>query len=155
MSEFWRALLLFLCGAGGLAIINAAQKRWEMRFDRKAKKEDRVEEKNDQLAEFNKNMRAFIEEQKKFNEKSDMQDKEMQKQMEELRVQMEAVKDGMKYVLLDRIIYLGHSYIKDGEVSFDNRKRLGDMHSVYHENLNGNGDADTIMEGVYALPLKK
>lgn len=29
------------------------------------------------------------------------------------------------------------------------------MHSCYHSGLGGNGDADIIVEGVDALPLKK
>lgn len=152
MSEFWKTVLVgitaFIFGAGGLAIINIIQKRWEMKFDRKATKEDRAAEKDDKLDELSKKFDAFVEAQNKVNESSKENDREMQEKIE-------AVCDGMKYTLLDRILYLGKRYINDGEVSFDDRKRLGDMHTVYHSKLDGNGDADAIMDGVYDLPLKK
>ena len=163
MSEFWKTVLVgitaFIFGAGGLAIINIIQKRWEMKFDRKAKKEDKAEEKadeekrqelerGDRLTEIVNKLDDFIDKQSEFNKLSAAQDKETQEQIE-------ALTEGMKFVLLDRVLYLGQSYIKIGEVSFDDRKRLGDMHTVYHTKLKGNGDADAIMDGVYELPLKK
>jgi len=58
-------------------------------------------------------------------------------------------------ILLDRILYLGQSYIAKGEIDFDDRKRLHAMHDCYHNGLHGNGDADLIMEAVDELPLKK
>ena len=57
--------------------------------------------------------------------------------------------------LLDRIQHLGQAYISDGEVDFDDRRRLNNMHSVYHSGLGGNGDLDVLMREVNALPLKK
>lgn len=60
---------------------------------------------------------------------------------------------GQKYILLDRIQYLARAYIRDGEISFDDRRRLHQMHDAYH-NLGGNGDLDTLMEQVDELPLK-
>ena len=67
---------------------------------------------------------------------------------------MIAQSEALKYILLDRIMYLGQCYIVAGEVSFDDRKRLRDMHTSYHEKLGGNGDADAVMKAVDALPLK-
>ena len=152
MSEFWKTVLVgitaFIFGAGGLAIINIIQKRWEMKFDRKAKQEDRAEEKEDKLDEMRKEQKAFFEKQEKFND-------ELSARVEKLEEQNEAQNEGMKYTLLDRILYLGKHYINDGEGSFDDRKRLGDMHTVYHSRLGGNGDADAVMEDVYDLSLKK
>ena len=147
MSEFWRSVLMFLFGAGGLAIINIIQERWRWRADRKAKQEDKAEEKGDKLEEISEEQKKFFEQQNEFNQK-------LSQRVERLEKQTEAQSEGMKYVLLDRILYLGQHYINDGKVSFDDRKRLGDMHTVYHEKLKGNGDADAIMEGVYELPLK-
>lgn len=151
MGEFWKivaaAAVAFIFGAGGLEIIGIFRERAKFKADRKAKKEDRAEEKEDKLTEISKKLDAFIDRQEKFNEASAAQDKEMQDQLN-------ATADGMKFVLLDRILYLGQSYIKNGEVSFDDRKRLGDMHTVYHGSLHGNGDADKVMDGVYELPLK-
>ena len=152
MSEFWKTVLVgitaFIFGAGGLAIINIIQKRWEMKFDRKAKKEDKAEEKNDKLDELSKQFAEYAKKQEQFNQ-------ELLARVEKLEEQNDAQNEGMRYTLLDRILYLGKHYINDGEVSFDDRKRLGDMHTVYHNRLGGNGDADAIMDGVYDLPLKK
>lgn len=148
MKTIVAALAAFLFGAGGLAVINIVQERWKFRADRKAKKEDKAEEKEDKLDEMSKDMKEFFEKQNEFNET-------LIKRMAEVEEQNAAQSEGMKFVLLDRILYLGQSYIKNGEVSFDDRKRLGDMHTVYHGRLKGNGDADAIMDGVYNLPLKK
>lgn len=153
MNDYLKMLLAFLFGAGGLALINVIQERWKWRVERKAKKEDRQEAKQDTLDEMNKKLTSFIDQQKKaselIDEKQKAQDKEMAVQSAALR-----------YILLDRIIYIGQSYIKRGEVSFDDRKRLRDMHNVYHNSpdkggLGGNGDADQIMRTVDELPLKQ
>ena len=66
-----------------------------------------------------------------------------------------AQSEALKLILLDRILWLGQSYINKGEISFDDRRRFHAMHSCYHSGLGGNGDADIIVEGVDALPLKK
>lgn len=147
MSDVWKMVLTFLLGAGGLAIINAIQKRWEMRFDRKAKKEDRKEEKEDKLDKIQKEQREFFDKQEKFNA-------ELTERVEKIEMQNAAQNKGMKDVLLDRILYLGKHYINDGSVTFDDRKRLRDMHKTYHTDLGGNGDADFIMNAVDELPLK-
>ena len=55
---------------------------------------------------------------------------------------------------VDRIQYLGQCYLADGEISFDDRRRLHRMHDAYHTGLNGNGDLDVIMAQVDRLPLK-
>ena len=147
MAEVWKTILAFWCGAGGLAIINIAQERWKWRADRKAAKEDRKEEKEDQLSELSKKLDGFIESQNAFN-------KEMMEWKEQMDQQMAAQSEALKLVLLDRILYLGQSYIDKGEVTFDNRKRLREMHDAYHNGLKGNGDADSIMKAVDLLPLK-
>lgn len=146
MSEVMKSFLLFLFGAGGLALINVLQERWKFRAQRRAEKEDRKEEKEDQLKKIQEQLEEIIEQQKADNQ-------EMTARLEELEKQNKGLKDCMKYVLLDRILYLGHLYITKGQVSFDDRKRLGDMHSVYHNGLGGNGDADVVMHDVYELPL--
>ena len=136
MSEIMKTVLTFVCGAGGLALIEWARERWKFKAERKAKKEDRQEEKVDKIEELTKTVNAVHKEQ------------------EEQSQQLDALRDAMKCVLLDRIIYLGQSYIEAGEVDFDDRKRLRDMHTSYHKGLNGNGDADAIMKAVDELPLK-
>ena len=138
---------MFICGAGGLAIISVLQERWKWRHERKAKKEDRKEEREDKLDLLDTKLTKYIDEQQKFNERTT-------KEFEDNETQMAAQSEALKYILLDRIMYLGQEYIKDGEVSFDDRKRLRDMHTSYHKKLDGNGDADAVMKAVDNLPLK-
>lgn len=65
-----------------------------------------------------------------------------------------ALKQGMKLLLADKIQYLGLKYIKEGEITFSNRKMLNEMHSVYHNGLDGNGDFDELMKEWNELPIK-
>ena len=104
MSEVIKSFLLFLFGAGGLALINVLQERWKFRAQRRAEKEDRKEEKEDQLKKIQEQLEEIKEQQKADNQ-------EMTARMEELEKQNKALKDGMKYVLLDRILYLGQKPI--------------------------------------------
>lgn len=146
MNEVFRMVLVFIFGAGGLALINIIQERWKMRYQRKAEKEDRKEEKEDKIDGLSKKLDDFIEKQNDYNEQA-------KSLFKEIETDNEAHNEAMKYVLLDRILYIGQSYIKHGTVTFDERKRLRDMHNVYHERLGGNGDAKFIMDAVDELPL--
>lgn len=147
MNEVLRTVLMFLFGAGGLALINIIQERWRVRYQRKAEKEDRAEEREDKLDEIGKQLSEFIKKQDEVNEKNELRFSEMEKNDS---AQVEA----LKYVLLDRIMYIGQGYINNGDVTFDERKRLREMHDVYHYQLGGNGDADQIMKSVDELPLR-
>jgi len=66
----------------------------------------------------------------------------------------QALKEGLKWVLYDRIRFLGQRYIYNGNVDFDDRKILNEMHKCYHEGLGGNGNLDNLMSEVNKLPLK-
>ena len=67
---------------------------------------------------------------------------------------IEALKAGQKWLLYDRIRFLGMKYISEGAVDFDDRRILNEMHKSYHDGLGGNGDLDVLMHEVNALPLK-
>ena len=148
MNETIKTILTLLGGGVGVAIIGLLQKRMELRLHRKYAKEDKAEERGDKLDEINSKLDDFIAKQNDYNEQA-------KKLFKDMETSDNAQQEGMKYVLLDRIIYLGQGYIEDGEVTYDDRKRLGDMHDVYHGKLGGNGDADAIMQAVYELPLRK
>ena len=83
----------------------------------------------------------------------------LEAEMEEWQKRMEAnnaiQNEALKFILYDRIRFLGQAYIAAGEIDFDDRRILNSMHSVYHNGLNGNGDLDELMKAVNALPLKK
>lgn len=67
---------------------------------------------------------------------------------------LQELKEGLKWVLYDRIRFLGQHYISEGRVDFDDRRVLNEMHKSYHNGLGGNGDLDVLMRDVNALPLK-
>lgn len=130
-------LLALVSGGAGAALINAIHDRWKWKANRKALQEDKAADKDDKVAELTKLVETLVKNQEMMSQ------------------QIDALQDSQKCVLLDRIIDLGQSYIAAGEVDFDDRKRLRDMHNSYHKGLRGNGDADQIMKAVDELPLKK
>ena len=68
---------------------------------------------------------------------------------------VKALKTAMRYLMLDRIRHLGEKYLTAGEIDFDDRRLLNEMHDSYHNGLGGNGDLDILMQEVNRLPLKK
>ena len=147
MGEILNYMLVFIFGAGGLALINIIQARWVMKYERKTQKEDRQEMREDKLDEFGKKLDDFLEKQKEINDG-------ILKRQEETDKQLSAQSEAIKLELLDKIFDLGNSYIKDGEIGFEERRRLHEMHKCYHEGLGGNGDADLLMKEIDDLPLK-
>lgn len=138
IGEILIAVLMAVAGgAAGAAVINGINERWKFKANRKAVKEDRAEEKADKTDELTKTLSGI------------------QEQLEHLKNSDTAQSEALKLILLDRILWLGQGYINKGEISFDDRRRFHAMHSCYHSGLGGNGDADIIVEGVDALPLKK
>ena len=150
--SFWGAIaaiaVAFFGGAGVSALINAGSERWKFKAQRKATKEDRAEEKADKTNEIRESIEEFKKQETKRNE-------EIEKQMAALAEQQAAQSEALKLILIDRILHLGQGYIAKGEVSFDDRRRLHEMHDCYHNRLKGNGDANLVMEGVDELQLKK
>lgn len=86
--------------------------------------------------------------------KEDAQYESEMKRLTELEKQSKAQGEAIKYLLYDRIRFLGQAYIGEKEVDFDDRRILKDMHTVYHNGLGGNGDLDVLMRQVDNLPLK-
>ena len=54
-------------------------------------------------------------------------------------------------ILYDRIKHLAKAYIKRGWISVEEYEDLKRMHKVYHDELNGNGFLDSIMEEIDKL----
>ena len=138
--ETWNSILMvvlgFVFGSGGLVLLEILREKIRFKDERKAVKEDRKEQKNDELNTLSKQV-----------EELSLKESETAKMVNTLR-------EAQKCILLDRIIHLGQNYIKDGEIDFDDRRRLREMHKAYHVGLGGNGDADAIMTAIDALPLK-
>ncbi len=85
----------------------------------------------------------------------DSKDENAEGRIKNVEERILALADGVKYILYDRIRYLGQAYIADREIDFDDRRILNNMHKAYHTGLGGNGDLDTLMSEVNRLPLKK
>lgn len=149
VSEFMIALVLAVAGgAAGAAVINGINERWKFKASRKAAKEDRQEEREDRTEEIE-------EEVKELKEKEGEWKKEIERKLAALDTQNTAENEALRVILLDRIRHLGQRYIAAGEIDFDDRRIFHMMHSVYHDGLGGNGDADLVVEAVDELPLKK
>lgn len=135
--ETVKTIILALIGGGtGAALVNAFFNGWKFKAERKAKKEDMAEEKENKIDR----LTALVE--------------SLAKSQEETAELVDALREAQKCVLLDRVIWLGQGYIRAGEIDFDDRRRLREMHTAYHDGLGGNGDAAAIMKAVDALPLK-
>ena len=85
--------------------------------------------------------------------KEDKEDQNIEERLKAIENTTTTLASANKYILYDRIRFLGQAYIKDGEIDFDDRRILNDMHDVYHNGLGGNGDLDNLMKEVNALPL--
>lgn len=123
-------VLAILSGGVFVAVIEGVREYLSWRRSRKAVKEDRAEDEK---------LRSQTVAVKKIK---DLEDK------------VNALVESQKYILYDRIRFLGQSYIEEQEIDFDDRRILNDMHHSYHFGLEGNGDLDTLMEEVNHLPLK-
>lgn len=67
---------------------------------------------------------------------------------------IQTLKDGLKWLMYDRIRFLGQKYNTERSVDFDDRRILNEMHNCYHNGLGGNGDLDVLMHEVNRLPLR-
>lgn len=86
--------------------------------------------------------------------KKDDGDQNIEQRLYAMEQQNKIQSEALKYIMYDRIRFLGQAYIAEGNIDFDDRRILNSMHKVYHNGLNGNGDLDGLMKAVNALPLK-
>lgn len=73
--------------------------------------------------------------------REDIKTEEMKRQEKKLN----AVINADKTVIMFVIRYVGRDYLKDGEITLEQKETLADLHRAY-KGLGGNGDLDTIME---------
>lgn len=64
----------------------------------------------------------------------------------------DALVDGLKVLTVDRVRYLGRSYIKAQGISLEDKENLEDMYRAYKA-LGGNGHLETVMDEVERLPV--
>lgn len=60
--------------------------------------------------------------------------------------------DAQKVLMVDRVRYLGQSYIADKEITLEDKETLGEMYAAYKA-LGGNGHLTTVMAEVERLPV--
>lgn len=77
-----------------------------------------------------------------------------EKQVKDILASVQTNTYAMRVLLRDRIKYLSRSYITVGVIAYDDRRDLFKMHGVYHNELGGNGDLDSLMQQVERLPIK-
>lgn len=112
------ALLSFLAGAAGAALVSGIFTLIVHRLNRKDKLEDRRTEKN-----------------------------------EAEQGQLQVFQKSLRYLMLFIIQERAKSHIKDGRITLEERRSLHHWHSLYHDGLGGNGDADALMAAVDDLPV--
>lgn len=117
-----------LTGAAAAAIIKLLDNLLLWLLNRRAAKADKSEE------------RAIAAQQTEDKWKADTE------------ASVNELKDALRIIMVDRIRHLGHRYLKDGEIDYDDRKYLNEMHAVYRS-LGGDGDLDLLMANVNDLPL--
>lgn len=91
---------------------------------------------------------------KRQDAKEDNEALDTENRLKAIEEKTDAQSEALKFILYDRIRYLGQAYIAESEIDFDDRRILNDMHRSYHNGLGGNGDLDKLMEAVNDLPLK-
>lgn len=88
-------------------------------------------------------------------EKEEMEKTKKDAEIEELRLTVENLKTANRLIMYDRIKHLCKTYLKDGEIGFNDLEDLIEMHECYHCSLGGNGKLNELMGLVKELPIKK
>jgi hypothetical protein len=65
---------------------------------------------------------------------------------------VDALVDATKVQMIDRVRWLGRSYIEAGEIRLEDKENLKEMYKAY-KRLGGNGHLDTIMDEVNHLKV--
>ena len=63
------------------------------------------------------------------------------------------IKVALRIILYTEIKNLGKQYIERAQITTEELEDIITMHKVYHDNLNGNGFLDKLMEQVISLPI--
>lgn len=67
---------------------------------------------------------------------------------------LDAIIEANKVFMIDRIRYIGESYINRGSITLDEKENVMRLYAAY-KGLNGNGDLDTVMAEINKLPIKE
>ena len=132
--EFIATIVGIILGSSALTVLlNNLHDRWKLKQERKNIKEDKQEEKENIVGDLQSATNS------------------QEERLEELETLSKYMAEAIKYLLLDKILFLGSKYIRRNSITMEERKILKAMYDVYHNGLKGNGDADFIMKGVDAI----
>lgn len=67
---------------------------------------------------------------------------------------LDALCEAQKVLMIDRVRWLGESYIIRGYITLDEKENLAEMYEAY-KRLGGNGHLKTVMEEVHRLPVRE
>lgn len=135
MSELVTVLLGVLGGTAMAALINQVGESRRQKKQREAAKEDKKDDTGARLDAIDKRLAGIEATQA------------------EQGTQLQGLRASEKAVLSDRIKWLGTKYMEAGEVEFEDRRNLHELHTAY-KSLGGNGDYNILMADVDELPLK-
>lgn len=71
--------------------------------------------------------------------------KRKDQQADEQTDETEVIKKALRYIMLYIIQERAEEYIRRGKITMEERRALHKWHDLYHDGLNGNGDADLLM----------
>ena len=74
--------------------------------------------------------------------------KAVEAKVEKNKDQLDTLTAAMRVILHDRIKYLIRRYSDEGKISYDDRRDILDMYSIYHDDLGGNGNLDALMKAL-------
>jgi hypothetical protein len=83
----------------------------------------------------------------KLNRKAKIQDEETNYEKH--------IKNAIRIILYDRIKYLCRRHIGEGYITVEDLEDLTKMHTSYHDDLDGDGFLDNLMNQAKALPIHK
>lgn len=66
---------------------------------------------------------------------------------------LQAIIRAQRVLMVDRVQYLGKTYIRAGYIDIDDKNNLHQMYLAYKD-LGGNGDLETIVAEVNRLPVR-
>lgn len=101
---------------------------------------------------------GWIESRKKKREKDDSTAqilaklKELEDKIDNIEDRLGGLERAQKITMHERIKRLAAKYCEAGKISFDDFEIMKQMHSIYHNDLHGNGFLDAVMEDVERLP---
>ena len=65
---------------------------------------------------------------------------------------IDALVQAQQVMMIDRVKYLGRCYIKDGNITMDDKQNVKAMYDAYKA-LGGNGHLKTVMDEIEKLPV--